>query len=96
MGCSTGVITTWYHHRVTVVDGHRFIQIPIVGKHPLEGKSLARVEKIKRFVILPRDFSQEAGELTPTMKVKRKAIEVAYADEFDRIYADDTYAIVVE
>ena len=33
---------------------------------------LANVEKVKRFMILDRDFSQEAGELTPTMKVKRK------------------------
>ena len=46
MGCSAGVITTWYHHRVTVVDGHRFIQVSIIGKHPLEGKSLARVEAV--------------------------------------------------
>ena len=39
---------------------------------------LARVERIKSFVILPRDFSQEAGELTPTMKMKRGVIEANY------------------
>ena len=46
VGCSAGVITTWYHHRITVVNGHRFIQVSIIGKHPLEGKSLARVEAV--------------------------------------------------
>ncbi|HKU56628.1 MAG TPA: long-chain fatty acid--CoA ligase, partial [Gaiellaceae bacterium] len=33
-----------------------------------------RVEQIKRFVILPRDFSQEEGEVTPTLKLRRKVI----------------------
>ncbi len=54
---------------------------------------LARVEQVRRFVILDRDFSQEAGELTPTLKLKRKEVEAQYAETFDRIYRDDGFAM---
>jgi long-chain acyl-CoA synthetase len=47
---------------------------------------LARIEQIKRFAILPRDFSQEAGELTPTLKVKRNLIGGRYAREIESLY----------
>ena len=56
---------------------------------------LARVERIKSFIILPRDFSQEAGELTPTMKMKRGVIEANYREILDRAYAEEGYAIPV-
>ncbi len=56
-------------------------------------QELARVERVRRFVVLDRDFSVEGGELTPTMKMKRKAIEEKYAEIFDRIYGDDDFAI---
>ena len=55
-------------------------------------KELARVERVRRFVLLDRDFSQEEGELTPTMKVKRKAIEVKFQALFDRIYSEENFA----
>jgi long-chain acyl-CoA synthetase len=51
------------------------------------------VEKVRRFTILERDFSQEEGELTPTMKLKRKAVEEKFAELFDRIYAEDGFAL---
>lgn len=54
---------------------------------------LAGVEQVRRFVILDRDFSQESGELTPTMKVKRKEVEKAYAERFDRIYGEKGFAL---
>jgi len=54
---------------------------------------LANVEKVKRFTILNRDFSQENGELTPTMKVKRKAVETEYAALFERMYTEDGFAL---
>jgi long-chain acyl-CoA synthetase len=54
---------------------------------------LADVEKVKRFVILERDFSQERGEVTPTMKLKRKAIETLHAALLDRIYDDPSFAL---
>jgi long-chain acyl-CoA synthetase len=47
----------------------------------------ARFEQIKRFVILPRDFSQEDGEVTPTLKLRRKIIHEHFADEIEQLYA---------
>jgi long-chain acyl-CoA synthetase len=56
-------------------------------------QKLSQVEQVRRFVILDRDFSQEAGELTPTMKVKRKEVETAYAALLDRMYTEDGFAL---
>ena len=47
---------------------------------------LAQYETIKRFVVLPGDFSVEGGELTPTQKVKRKAVSEKYAAEIAALY----------
>lgn len=46
----------------------------------------ARIEQIKRFAILPRDLSQEEGELTPTLKVKRSVVYKKYAGDVDSLY----------
>ena len=45
-----------------------------------------RVEQIKRFAILPRDFSQEEGELTPTLKLRRKVVHEHFAAEIEQLY----------
>ncbi|MES1248188.1 MAG: long-chain fatty acid--CoA ligase [Actinomycetota bacterium] len=45
-----------------------------------------RVEQIKKFSILPRDFSQEDGELTPTLKLRRRVVADHFADEIEKLY----------
>ena len=48
----------------------------------------ASYSTIKKFAILPRDFTQESGELTPTLKVKRKYCTQKYRDVLDAFYAE--------
>ncbi len=50
-------------------------------------KRLAKHETIKKFAILPNDFTLEAGEITPSLKVKRKVVEQKYKDVLDSFYA---------
>ena len=49
---------------------------------------LAQYEKIKRFALVPREFTQEKGEITPTMKIKRRILEEHFAEVIDALYAE--------
>ncbi|MEP7013772.1 MAG: long-chain fatty acid--CoA ligase [Acidobacteriota bacterium] len=51
-------------------------------------KKLAKFEQIVAWEILPDEFTIETGELTPTMKVKRRVINQKYGDVIDRLYAE--------
>lgn len=55
-------------------------------------KSIASYESIKRFVVLPTEFSQESGELTPSLKVKRKVVNDKFKDEIASLYDGETLA----
>ncbi len=52
-------------------------------------ESQARYETIKRFLILPEDFSIVGGELTPTLKIKRRVICEKYAEEIEELYKSE-------
>jgi len=53
---------------------------------------LAQFERIKKVAVLPREFSLEAGELTPTLKVKRRVVEQKYKDLIDDLYGGESPA----
>ncbi|HXS75131.1 MAG TPA: long-chain fatty acid--CoA ligase [Terracidiphilus sp.] len=53
---------------------------------------LANFETIKRFRLVPDEWTQDSGELTPSMKLKRRVINAKYAAEIDELYADEATA----
>jgi len=61
--------------------------LAIVQKHVDERNThLAKYETIKKWKIVPTDFSQDGGELTPSLKVKRKVVAKKYKDLIDSMY----------
>ncbi len=50
-------------------------------------QNFARVEQVKKIAILPHDLSQETGELTPTLKVKRAVVAAKHEQEIEQLYA---------
>lgn len=59
----------------------------LMGEVNKINEKLARVQNIRKVTIIPSDFSVEGGELTPTMKVKRKAVNEMYAGVIESMYA---------
>ena len=51
-------------------------------------KEFSMFEKIKKFTLLPKEFSIEAGEITATLKLKRKVIQKKYKELIDKMYAE--------
>jgi long-chain acyl-CoA synthetase len=54
--------------------------------------TLPRFATVKRFTILPREFLESEGEVTPSQKLKRKAIEKRYRAELDAMYPEPATA----
>ncbi len=58
----------------------------IQGEVDLVNETLSRVEQVKKFTILPKKLYEEDGEVTPTMKVKRKYVNEAFGDLIEAMY----------
>jgi long-chain acyl-CoA synthetase len=59
----------------------------------VHGADLARHEQIRAFRILPSPLSIDAGELTPTLKLRRATIEARHADAIDSMYEDQAVPV---
>ena len=51
-------------------------------------KQLSDVEAIATFTIVPQPLTQENGELTPSLKVRRKIVQAHFKDQIDSMYGD--------
>ncbi|MGH7592241.1 MAG: long-chain fatty acid--CoA ligase, partial [Gemmatimonadales bacterium] len=51
-------------------------------------RDLAQFETPKKFLLIPHDFTIESGELTPTLKVRRKVVEEHYRDQIEALYTE--------
>jgi long-chain acyl-CoA synthetase len=72
---------------VTSADAMGDVQALVQQAVDEVNRERSRFEQIKRFAIVPREFSAEEGEVTPTLKLKRRVIEERFADEIERLYA---------
>jgi long-chain acyl-CoA synthetase len=54
---------------------------------------LNRWETVKKFTILPRDLTVEAGEMTPSMKIRRRVVEDHFGAEIEKMYAGTVAAL---
>jgi long-chain acyl-CoA synthetase len=59
-------------------------------------QGLANFETIKRFYLVPDEWSMESGEFTPSMKLKRRVVVARYADKIDALYHDEATAPTVD
>ncbi len=71
---------------VAAMSGHPAVQEALQKDVDAANARFARIEQVKKFTVLDQDLSQENGELTPTMKVKRAVVEKRYADTFSSLY----------
>jgi len=87
-------LQAWAQGRGIAVSGRdELVRQPQVVQHYTDlinemTPDLAQFEKIKKIALLTREFSQESGELTPTLKVKRRVVEERYKTMIDMMYAN--------
>ncbi|MEH0742103.1 long-chain fatty acid--CoA ligase [Vibrio cholerae] len=76
-----------YHDRVELIKHHQVVEMLEKRVKDLQ-KELANFEQVKKFKLLPKAFSMDDGELTPTQKLRRKVINDKYQDEIEEMYSD--------
>ena len=72
---------------VTVLAQHPRVHELVQGIVDEANRERSRYEQVKRFAILLRDFTMEDGEITPTLKVRRRAVVEHFQSEIDALYA---------
>lgn len=77
----------WKEKNYASLAKHREVREELEKVVEEHNRHLARYETIKKFAILERDFSIESGELTPTLKVKRRVINEKFREIIDQMYA---------
>ena len=75
-------------HPLEEYTGSADIRAEIQAQVDELNQKFSNPEQVKKFVILPRDFTIDDGELTPTLKIKRKPIAENWAAEIESLYAD--------
>ena len=73
------------HAELVLREDVRAVFQPIVDE---ANDKLASYQQVKRFALVPAQFSVETGELTPTLKVKRRVVEARWTDVIDGMYAN--------
>jgi long-chain acyl-CoA synthetase len=73
-----------------VLAGHEQVRELIQGVVDAVNADRSRYEQIKRFTILPRDFTMDDDELTPTLKLKRRVVRNHFGGELEELYAGET------
>jgi len=80
-------------NNLTYTDRNELINLPAVKElydrviaESMEG--FAQFEKVKKYILLPNEFTIESGELTPSLKVKRSVVEKRYSDLIESMYQE--------
>ena len=74
------------------IAGDERVRALVIREVEANTAELAGYERIKRIAILPRDLTVEDGELSPTLKIKRRVVEQRYAALIEQAYAEDIRA----
>lgn len=70
----------------TQIAGHQLTEALMAAAVKEANAALAPFERIRRFTVLPKEFSLEAGEITPKLSVRRKVVTDHYQSEIDQMY----------
>lgn len=87
-------ITTWAKENgqdatdATALSASAAVKQLIDGHVAQANRKLERWETIKKFEILPQEFTVDGGEVTPSLKIRRKAVERKYSDTLNTLYED--------
>ncbi len=76
-----------YHDRMELLKHNEVIEMFEKRINELQ-QGLAKFEQVKKFKLLPKAFSMDEGELTPTQKLRRKVINSRYEDEIEEMYQE--------